>query len=439
MGRRYILLASGLVVAGCVQAQSVDDALAIRPEQSESNLSVDGRTQSLELELAGVGYRWRPETFVGEEPSTGSARLSATWRLRHPFNNRWSLIVNDALDIGWYRHEKPFVADNVRHTLQEAYLSGRLGGSYIDAGRFNERIGVAYGYSPNDVFRRHTIISRVSEDPIAMRNNRLGTVGMRVQQLFERGSLVAVVAPRLRQRASEAVLSPYLERTNSDWQASLRAGVKLPLETQLEGVAHYRERGRVQWGVNLSTGLGDSVTAYVEYAASPDADVISRALALDPGRPFAQTSPLHSHRSRYSVGLTVTPKPNVTIGLEAQGDDTALDRGELRLLMAPATPSQLQTALAAASYASETQDNLGRHYGLLRASWTNICGSRVSASSFVRWNVLDHSRFSWLQLEYPHASGSTALALAHMGGDKATEYGNGRARVTAQLSINWHF
>lgn len=437
MGRRIILLATGLVVACCAQAQSVDDALSLRPV-APAAASDGATTQSLDLELAAVGYRWRVDSFAGAAPPATGTRLSGTWRLRHAFNDRWRLVAGDALDIGWYRHEKPFDSDHVRHTLQEAFVTGHLDGSYLDAGRFNERIGVAYGYSPNDVYRRHAIVSRVSEDPVAMRNNRLGTVGVRVQQLFEGGSLVGVLAPRLRQRDSAAVLSPYLERSNSDWQASLRGSLKLPHETQLEVLGYCRDMGAVQWGMNLSTGVGSYVTAYAEYAASSDAGVVSRAMARDPARPFAQAGPLHARRARYSIGVSVTPVPNLTVGLEGQGDDTALNREELRQLLAPATAAQLQVALATAGYASETQDNLGHQYGLLRASWTNMFGSRASVSGFVRWNLLDHSRFSWLQFAYPHATGSTAVSVAHMDGARATEYGHGRARLTAQLAINWH-
>jgi hypothetical protein len=88
-------------------------------------------------------------------------------------------------------------------TLKEAYVSWQPHSSLLlDAGRINGRQGVAFGYNPTDFFRSDAIRSVVSIDPNSLRDNRLGTVMLRGQQLWDSGALSVVYAPRLTDHAT---------------------------------------------------------------------------------------------------------------------------------------------------------------------------------------------------------------------------------------------
>ncbi|KMQ80099.1 hypothetical protein BPMI_00798 [Candidatus Burkholderia pumila] len=67
----------------------------------------------------------------------------------------------------------------------------------VDAGRINLCEGVASGFNPTNFFKADAIRSIVSIDPANLRDNRLGSVMLRSQVLWDDGSLSALVSPRL--------------------------------------------------------------------------------------------------------------------------------------------------------------------------------------------------------------------------------------------------
>lgn len=439
---RSLMLAL-MTLSGGAYAQTEEEsaAMLLTPPSAagEAQATPPGVERYFGFEAAASNVHWRDDAFAGPVPASTGGRLSTRWRLRQPLASNLRFVLSDAIDIGWRRHERFLQADDIVHTLQEAYVSLQAGRGYLDFGRINEKVGVAYGYSPNDVLRRHAVVSRASEDPVVLRNNRLGTVGLRGQLLFERASIVALLAPALRERPSSGVLSPYLERSNSDSQAVLRLSTRLGADTQAEVLLHGRSNGGAQTGLNLSSVFGDHLTAYAELALTREAGIVERALAVDPARPYAAPPAGHTSRARYSVGLNLTPQPHFSVGLELQGDDTALGRQALATLLDPVDGAALARYVSVARYAAASQDNLARRYGLVHARWTEPFGTRLSLAGFSRWNGYDHSRYSWLQAAYPQTSGSVALTLTHSGGRPGTEFGNGPARFTAQLSLDWNF
>lgn len=387
---------------------------------------------------AAVGHdQWRKWSFADEVPESARGRLSAQFRGRWPLSQTWSAVYAHRLDIGYRLNSGPIDSDNVVSTPAEAYVSRTDSAWFVDVGRFNERVGVAYGYNPTDFFRHYAVVARVSEDPTLLRSTRLGVVGVRVQHIADNTSWVAIYAPPLRTRATDGVFSPHLERTNSDSQWLLRISRRLSEQSLVEAMAYHREGTGWQPGVNLSMLLGERTVLYGEWSMTREADVAARADAVDSDAPYSAPRLRGSYRSRAAIGTSVAIGQRVQAVLEAHYDGTGLDGAARRRLASPHDLPSLLRYLRLRDYVVGSQSLLSRRYLFGRLSVRKPFGENSSLSTFVRYNLEDRSRYLWLQVARNQGARSYALTIAAPLGDRATEYGDVPARATVLLTMEW--
>ncbi len=96
--------------------------------------------------------------------------------------------------------------------FREAYIEWRLADqTYLALGRINLKSGIALGYNPTDYFKTRTVSEPLSADPTVLREDRLGTVMLRLQHIGPRrvghlcvcASIAATTPDLLEHRAAE--------------------------------------------------------------------------------------------------------------------------------------------------------------------------------------------------------------------------------------------
>ncbi|WP_244130407.1 hypothetical protein [Burkholderia sp. BCC0044] len=342
-----------------------------------------------------------------------ATRLSLDLTARHAFSNGWGISFADRLDLnGPWRFDGDSGAIN---TLKELYVDGRVGSgsTLLQAGRVNVRLGVATGYNPTDFFRDNAVRSVTSVDPASLRENRLGTVMLRGQQLWADGSVSALVAPRIADRPNDASFSPDFGATNqrTRWMLQFSQRVISDLSPQIVIYDDGKPGSSPQFGVNLVHLVNNACVGYVEWSGGRGPSTLARAL----GQPYSDVA----FRWKLATGATCTTSRNLSVTLEYDRDGAALDRaGWQALRNGPPAGYAAYRTLAAAQQDPTTRDGL---FAMVR--WQDAWIQRLDLSGFVRLNLADRSRLTWLEARYRFPRTDVALQWQINAGASSTEYG----------------
>lgn len=296
--------------------------------------------------------------------------------------------------------------------VKEAYASWRASPALVvDAGRVNARLGAATGYNPTDFFRAGAVSLDVPPDPDSRHTNRLGTVGLRAQQVWETGSLTTLLSPRLERRSlpGDPAAASDLQRTNGVDRWMLVASQRLTAAIQPQWVV-YGESGQApQFGQNLSVLLGNSVVAYVEWAGGYRRSLIARATGAADDRAFRASS---------SVGATWTLPVDLSLTAEFQSNGGGADAAQWRSLQR-ANPAAWGRAVQTSIAAQELQT---RHGMFVMAAWRNVGMRRLDLSGFMQAD-LGGGRQYWLGLRRRFDRFDVALQWLHQGGPSWSRFG----------------
>ncbi|RQZ39136.1 hypothetical protein DIE16_13480 [Burkholderia sp. Bp9090] len=296
--------------------------------------------------------------------------------------------------------------------VKEAYASWRASPAFVvDAGRVNERLGAAIGYNPTDFFRAGAVSLDVPPDPDSRHTNRLGTVGLRAQQVWDSGSLAALLSPRLERRSlpGDPAASSDLQRTNGVDRWMLVASQRLTAAIQPQWIV-YGESGQApQFGQNLSVLLGNSVVAYLEWTGGYRRSLIARATGAADDRAFRTSS---------SVGATWTLPVDLSLTAEFQSNGGGANAAQWRSLQR-ANPLAWGRAVQTSIAAQELQT---RHGVFVMAAWRNVGVRRLDLSGFVQAD-LGGGRQYWLELRRRFDRFDVALQWLHQGGPSWSRFG----------------
>ena len=201
-------------------------------------------------------------------------------------------------------------------TLKQAYLSWQPEPSLLlDLGRINARQGVALGYNPTDFFRAGAVRSVVSLDPDSLRENRMGTVMWRGEQLWDSGALTAIFAPRLSGHANSAPLDADLGATNAHARWLLALSQRIAPGWTPQWLAYGAAGQPLQLGMSLTAVLAQSLVAELEFSGGRLRSQWSQALDL-PGTA--------APRSRAAAGVTYSAVQKLSLSLEYEYDGAGL-------------------------------------------------------------------------------------------------------------------
>jgi len=417
---------SVLLLGACAAATAQDlpptqDPLALGVEMSPPNADPDQRL-GLKLEAWAQGMDLR--RAQGEANRMGRAVLDFRREWQVGEGGRW--VLSDRLEAVEYSDGG---ADGTRrNALRELYFSVQATPSwYVDLGRINLRQGVALGYNPTDYLRENAVVMRSSQNPAALRENRLGAVMLRAQWLDDLGSAQLAVLPQLsdEDRFDDGTWALGLERTNRHGAALLRLSPRTGERLALDLTGYAREGEAPQIGTNLSWTANDALLLQLEWSGGRRAPVPT-VDAAGPGdeRWF----------NRLAAGASWTTPLGVVLSVEQHYAEDALAASDWEDWRTASGPAAGRLG-ALRQDLQERQDLLNRRYSFARLAWDRAFGlASLDLSAFVRRNTADGSAF-WQAEAVWHADERWDLGLQHTRSTGAADSEFGAAPVRATLAL----
>ena len=401
-GRTGLVTHLGRLAVYCVlvsgaHAQAIDP-LALTPSNdtpdpapaSSSGLRMEVQAQTADLRFTPAGQ--------ARQQQRGVLDFRREWTLRPD----WKLGLSNRLE-----QVHADTGSVTRHALREAYASWRWGeGAYLDAGRVQWRNGVASGFNPSDFLKRGAVLDLGTQNPQALRENRLGTVMLRQQWLGHWGSLQLAYLPKLSSKPPTSTdanpRAPAWERTNAEDAALLRFAPKTGDTWTAESLLYARAGEPLRSALNLTGALGDAWIVHAEWAGGRS----SRGAA----RSSTSTSSSR-HDQELAIGASWTTP---------WGWIATVERHQ-------------------SSVAGNVSNNSDAWF--TRLAWDNAFGLRhINLAAFARINSNDHSRLWQLDARW-HLNDHHSLSLiwGQYSGRPGSEYGRVPTRAYGQVAWAVYF
>lgn len=381
-------------------ARAQDEALNLESAPVEPAQAQRNAKWFIEGAFGNADQRYQPD-------SINSSRASFDLLYSGSMAPGLRAVVSNRLDV---LQSSGAVADPSRNSLREAYLSLQPGGgdTVIDFGRINLRNGPAYGYNPTDFFRDGSLRVITSADPFALRQNRIGSVMLRAQQLWGGGSLSVAFSPKLADAPSTERWDLDLGSTNNRDRAAITLGTQFSQSLNSQ-ILLYQENGlSPTLGANMTALLSDAAVAHLEWTRGTERDLASRVFSL-PAEAIT--------RNRFAGGITYTTLGKTSITAEYQYNGFALDAAGWARLSTPAQLAYLQEAL-------RLQDLAPRQAYLIYVSQKGLLGLKdLDLTAYLRFNGDDDSRLTWLELRHHWPRFDLTLQLQHNLGGAGSEFG----------------
>ncbi len=358
-----------------------------------------------------------------------SARISLDLSHSAAWGNGLRSVVSDRLD-----QMRPVSGDapEMVNSLREAYASWQSGDgdTLVEAGRINLRFGPGFGYNPTDFFRDGSLRTLTTVDPVALRENRMGSVMLRAQAIRAGSSFSLAYSPKLAERPSRGGLGLDLGSTNS--RARLLAAAAGPISPSLSGrLLAYRDDGAYgALGANLSALVSDAAVMHLEWSGSSEPDLLARAQA----GPTAKALGASALRNRLVLGGTYTTLSKWSLTAEYQYNGFGLGQSAWAALGA--------TPLAQRAYLQEAlrrQELAPRQAYLLHAARKGLLLKSLDLGAYLRINPGDGSRLGWIELRQHWSSADLSLQLQDNRGRPASEFGLLPERRSVQLLGTYYY
>jgi hypothetical protein len=427
------LLCAGLWGAGALAEPDIppsqDKDLELIPQSAQppsareaaSSTAIDGGRR-VYVENAFSVSSLRNDLIVASPPPAPfdwQERLFLDIRKEWRLSDRLGLTYSDRLNL---RDENDFSSpsqENVINDLREIYLGWQpLDRTYLDVGRINLKNGVALGYNPTDFFRSRSVVEPLSADPTVLREDRLGTLMVRAQQLLGNGSVGAAFAPGLYQPSpiytnlNLPSVDPMFERTNAHSRFLLNGGVNIADSFSPEFLL-YRENGRTQLGMHFTEALGAKTVAYLEWAGGRSASLIDEALhygeetgtlpAVDSN--ILQGGSRESFQNELSIGASYTTETRITFNIEYHFSQASFTQADWNQWFAVGRNRAAGSPVVGAlwyvrDYALDQQQPISRHSAFLRADWVDAFVPKLELTAFVNADLYDGSGLLQITADY---------------------------------------
>lgn len=391
----------------------------------EEAFSYSWNRSSLLVPLSVVQPVWQSRTSLD-----GSFNWQAHDRLNLHFSDRLSLFAQD--DLTW------FGRGTVRNDLKEVYASFEIfPRTYLEAGRINVRNGVALGFNPVDFFRTRSLVNQVSIDPSSVRENRLGTLALQAQRLWDGGSLTVGVSPavqnttQLTQARSDA-LDLRLGQTNSvnRWYATV--GVEV-FGLSPQALILYDDIG-THLGATMSKPIGDSIIAYAEWSGVMSSNLSTRAItfgqatgSLPQGMTVIPQAAGNGFQNDVALGASWTSPRKLTLNLEYHFHQSGFTSSEFSnwVNLGQASPLSANALWFVRQYAQDQREPLMQSEVFFRFDYPDLLMERWSVSGLAFVNPYEGSTLAQLSTQYFYSDAWT-FGLFYTGtfGTTNTEYGS---------------
>jgi len=333
-------------------------------------------------------------------------------------------VFSDRIDI---LHPAAFGSDVTVNSLREAYLSWQFNAesTNFDIGRINVRSGPGYGYNPTDFFRDGSLRVLTSADPFALRQNRIGSIMLRGQHLWDGGSVSLALSPKLASRPNAGGWSLDLGATNNRNRSVVTLGTKYSqsVSTQL---LLYKDQGRsATIGANMTALLSDAAVAHLEWTRGREPDLR--------GRIFSSPSNV-STRNRFVGGVTYTTLSKTSVTGEYQYNGFGIDQADWNSLAG--TPG---AQLAYINGAVRLQELAPRQAVLVYVTQKDLLLKDLDLTAYVRYSPGDKSKLVWLELRRHWSDFDLTFQMQQNIGRNNSEFGLLPDRRLIQLVGTYYF
>ena len=414
---RCLLVSFGLAFPA-VGAFAQDDALSLESAPAEKVDATTGNTKMfVEASAGNSSQRY-------QSGSVDTRRAAFDLMYSGNVGTGLRAVLSNRLDV---THPATAGMDATVNSLREAYLTWQPdgGNTIFDLGRINLRNGPAYGYNPTDFFRDGSLRLLTSADPFALRQNRMGSVMLRAQQLWSRGSLSAAYSPKLADGPSSAGMNLDFGATNNRDRAQVTLGTQFSQRFNSQ-VLIYKEVGLgPTLGANMTALLSDAATAHVEWSRGAEPDLLSRALTV----PVAAVT-----RNRFVGGLTYTTSTKTSITAEYQYNGFALNQARWGAL-SPAPQAQLGYLRKALSL----QELASRDAYLIYVTQKGLWLKDLDLAAYLLVNPADSSKLGWLELRHHWSKFDLTMQLQQNIGSPGSQYGVLPDKRLVQVLGNYYF
>jgi hypothetical protein len=326
----------------------------------------------------------------------------------------------------------------IRNDFREGYLTWEpFTRTYVEAGRVNLRNGIALGFNPTDFFKTRTQLDQASLDPSVIREDRLGTLMLRGQSIWNSGSASLAFAPKLYAPTPIAFgvahgLGPQLDHTND--ADRVLGSVNIDMAGLSPQALLYHEGSETRIGMNLSRAVGQRIIAYAEWAGGNQPSLIAQAVAYGvrtgtlptdtPLLPPAEAAA--AFRSDLALGASWSSATKVLINVEYHYHQAGLSRQEERdWFTIGASQRNLLPVLGELWYmrafASDQQQPWAQQQLFLRFDWSDAIIPHLELAAFALIDLCDGSSLSQLSANYflSDAWSLGAYASANAGGARS--------------------
>jgi hypothetical protein len=407
-------LLQGLPALG---ADAEADALLLESTPEATPEASSGNKLFLEGAIGNASQRYLPHSRDLRRVSldfSHSARIGLGWRG----------VFSDRID---HLYPTAAGADATVNSLREAYLSWQPEGdnTIVELGRVNLRYGPGYGYNPTDFFRDGSLRTQTTANPLALRENRLGTGMLRGQYMWTDGALSVAYSPKLADRPDADGWSLDLGSTNHRDRALIALSTQFSQRVSSQALV-YKEQGlSPTLGASLTALLSDAAVAHLEWSRGSEPDLLSRALAL-PGVATA--------RNRFTGGVTYTTLGKLSVTVEYQYNGFALSQPDWAALGAAPT-AQVAYLLEA----QRRQELAPRQAYLVYLTQKSLGLKNLDLTAFLSVNAGDHSRLGWVELRHHWPRFDMAIQLQQNMGKAGSQFGLLPDRRVLQVLGSYYF
>jgi len=350
-------------------------------------------------------------------------RISPTVRYDRAFDDGWRAVFDDRVDYVSSGLPGGGVALN---SLRELYVSDRPSQSAVfELGRVNITNGSAVGFNPTDYFRYNSVRYVVSPDPTTQRIDRLGTVLVSGQTLWQSGSLTAIEAPRLQAEPDGASFSPDLGATNRRNQFLLEGTARVA-DGFTPQLSLYQGAGESpRFGLNSTLLVNDATVGFFEWSGGLSRSNLDMALSVNGSAAFQQ---------RFAAGFTYTTSNQVSVTAEFDHDGAAPSGSAWRGLMNgnPNTYAQYR------QWVVSSQELTTRNGLFMRLSTKDVLVKSLDTAVIARYDIVDRSAFFWANATYhfnDHVDLGLQLQTSH--GTSRSDFGGAIEKDLAEFVFTY--
>lgn len=346
------------------------------------------------------------------------------------------LVFSDRLNIGGEENRR-LTSDSALNALRELYLGYGSDASSVEIGRINLRSGVGLGYNPSDYFRSNAIVFRQTEDPLKLREMRLGVLALHAKTVSDGGGAAIALSPKVTAGGSGSPFDPRFAETNDAWRVAASASPSLKDWPYVGFSLLKREHDPIRLGTNVSAAIGRAAVAHLEWSGARQSPLSRRAQEALSGAPLPATAEDLHFRSQFSLGVSYTASNRLNLALEYEHNGAGLDKAQWLQLSRDDSAAALYGDVR--QYAQAQQEIPTRQAWMTRLSWPQFPLRETELTAVARFNPYDHSHFAWIEGRYHLPRATFSVAVTRNTGSLRSEFGSLPASTAVNAGAQFFF